>query len=137
VICAGARLRRCLLAFACSGFVLLPGCSDSDYDPVLEQWESRDELPGCGSLKLDQGESLTSEGKTEIACLRKALASGQGAELRVRYPTVEGDLITEYFRVSSAGTTEVYTDASDDENSDQAWHFASCAHPETALDVNC
>jgi hypothetical protein len=128
-------IRRGLMAFTCGGIALVTGCTDAD--PVQEQWESRDSLPSCGSLQLGQGESIRSDGKHEIACLRRARDDGRGAELRVRFPTVEGDPITEYYRVTPEGTTEVYTDATEDENSDERWHFAKCAEPETVLDVNC
>lgn len=118
-----------------SGLVLVAGCTGSD--PVKEQWESRQSLPNCGSLQLRQGESLSSHGEKEVACLQQALDSGRGAELRVESPTEEGDPVTEYYRVTAEGTTEVYVDTTKDENSDQQWGYADCAKPETVLDVNC
>jgi hypothetical protein len=77
------------------------------------------------------------DGKTELACLQRALDSGRGAELSVRYPTTEGDPVTNYYRVTADGSTEVYTDSTEDAFSDQRWSFASCDQPSTALDVNC
>jgi hypothetical protein len=114
---------------------LLAGCMGSD--PVEEQWASRESLPSCGSLRLRQGEQLKVDGKTEVACLGRAIESGRGAELTVRYPTTEGDPITDYYRVTPDGSTEVYTDSTEDAFSDQKWSFATCERPTTALDVNC
>ena len=48
----------------------------------------------------------------------------------------EGDAILTY-RVTADGSTEVYTDSTQDAFSDGKWGFASCDQPEMALDVNC
>ena len=77
------------------------------------------------------------KGRKELACLARALDSGKGAELAVRYPTTEGDPVAEYYRILPDGTTEVYVDSSKDVNSDQNWSFASCEEPKSVLDVNC
>ena len=114
---------------------LLTGCMGSD--PVEVQWASRESLPSCGSLRLQAGERLQVFGKTELACLRRAIDSGRGGELTVRYPTTEGDPITDYSRVTPDGSTEVYTDSTEDAFSDQKWSFATCNQPKTVLDVNC
>jgi hypothetical protein len=106
-------------------------------DPVEKQWESRDSVPSCGSLRLQQGEELKVEGKKELECLGRALKAGRSAELAVQYPTAEGDPITDYYRVLSDGTTEVYTDSTEDANSDKKWSFATCDQPKSVLDVNC
>lgn len=113
------------------------GCGSMTSDPVHEQWESRASLPSCGSLQLQQGEAVEVEGETEVACLQRALDSGRGAELTIRYPTTEGDPVTNYYRVTADGATEVYTDSTQDAFSDGKWGFASCDQPEMALDVNC
>ena len=122
------------LASLCVCLAMLSGCGS---DPVREQWASRDSLADCGSLDLEQGDALEEKGTREIACLDRALDSGGDGELVVRYPTVEGDPITEYYRVLSDGTTEVYVDSTEDPNSDQTWGFASCDQPTSALDVSC
>ena len=114
---------------------LLAGCMGSD--PVEEQWASRESLPSCGSLRLPSGEELQVFGKKELACLGRAIESGRGAELTVRYPTTEGDPITDYYRVTPDGSTEVYTDSTEDAFSDQKWSFATCNRPKTVLDANC
>lgn len=111
--------------------------SDPGSDPVEAQWESRESLPSCGSLHLQQGEELRADGKTELACMERAKDSGRGAELAVRYPTTEGDPVTDYYRVKPDGSTEVYTDSTQDAFSDQKWSFASCDQPNTVLDVHC
>jgi hypothetical protein len=106
-------------------------------DPVHQQWEERRTLPSCGSVDLHQGEELRRDAPEELACLRAALTSGEGAELRVTYPTVEGDPITSYYRVTPARTTEVYEDATEDAYGDGRWHFAECHQPTGVLDVAC
>lgn len=125
-------------SFAC--VALLTGCTGSwsfGSDPVEEHWTSRESLTSCGSLQLQQGEQLRVDGKEGVACLERAMDSGRGAELAVRYPTVEGDPVTEYYRVTPDGSTEVYTDSTLDAFSDQKWSFATCDAPKTVLDVNC
>jgi hypothetical protein len=106
-------------------------------DPVKKQWESRDSLESCGSLQLEQMQTLEVDGQEEVACLQRALESRTGAELKVRYPTTEGDPVTDFYRVTATGSTEVYTDATQDGFGDRKWSFASCEDPESALDVNC
>jgi hypothetical protein len=127
--------RQRLVGAACVCLVLLSGCSGSD--PVQERWASRDPLPSCGSLQLQQGADLEVSGTKELGCLRRALGAGRGAELTVRYPTTEGDPITDYYRVVADGTTEVYTDSTQDANSDERWSFADCDQPGSVLEVNC
>lgn len=115
----------------------LTGCSVLGSDPVEEQWESRAHLTSCGSLRLDQMQTLEVDGRDEVSCLERALESGTGAELTIRYPTVEGDPVTEYYRVTPSGSTEVYTDATQDAFDDGASHFASCDDPGSAQEVTC
>jgi hypothetical protein len=137
--CEGRSSASTLLgAVAC--VALLAGCAGRGPmapDPVQKRWESRASLPSCGSLRLQQGEAVAVDGKTELACLQRALDSGRGAELTVRHPTTEGDPVTTYYRVTSDGVTEVYTDSTQDAFSDRSWSFASCDQPETVLDANC
>ncbi|RYP88576.1 hypothetical protein EKO23_01400 [Nocardioides guangzhouensis] len=88
-------------------------------------------------MQLRHGESLESRGTEQVQCLRVALDSGRGGELRIEYPTAEGDPVTEYYRVTPEGTTEVYTDATKDTNSDQRWSYGECDRPTSVLDVAC
>jgi hypothetical protein len=125
------------LALACLAVAVVAGCSLLGGDPVHDQWEGRAALPSCGSVVLVQGESLRREARSELACLRAALDDGEGAELKVRFPTVEGDPITEYYRVTPAGGTEIYVDSTQDAFGAQEWSFARCDRPTTVLDVNC
>jgi hypothetical protein len=85
----------------------LVGCKGSD--PVKEQWESRD----------------------------SARESGRGAELKVQHYTIEGDSVTSYWRVTPDGSTEVYTDRTEDAFSDQEWNFVVCDDPEPVPEVAC
>ncbi len=113
------------------------GCSRVLGDPVRDHWEDRASLASCGEVTLRQGERLQREGQSELECLRAAFDSRSGAELKVQFPTTEGDPVTEYYRVTPAGTTEVYVDSTQDEFSDQRWSFADCKQPKSVLDVNC
>ena len=122
---------------ACALIGVLAGCSVLAGDAVRDQWEERSTLPTCGEVTLEQGERLRKKGRSEIACLRAAFNAGGGAELKVVFPTVEGDPITEYYRITSRRTTEIYIDSSQDQNSDQKWSFAQCEKPASVLDVNC
>jgi len=106
-------------------------------DPVREQWEDRVTLPSCGSVVLSQGEVLESDAMAELACLRRGLESGSGAELKVQYPTVEGDPIRAYYRVTPAGTTELYEDSTEDAWGSREWSFSECDAPASILESSC
>jgi hypothetical protein len=123
---------------AASAFALcvLAGCS-SFGDPVQRQWEDRDPLPSCGAVQLDQTQRLEDVGGHAVACLEAARTSGAGGELVLTYLTTEGDPIVEYRRVTRAGTTEVYTDATNDKFGDRRWLYGSCATPTSALGGAC
>jgi hypothetical protein len=114
----------------------LAGCSLLG-DPVQRQWEDRDQLPSCGAVQLDQTQRLESVGGDALACLEAARSSGAGGELVLTYLTTEGDPIIEYRRVTPAGSTEVYTDATKDKFGDGTWHYGSCARPTSAMDGAC
>ncbi len=106
-------------------------------DPVKERWKSRTEFSSCGEVSLDQGEEMQKQAAREIVCLQRALENGESAELKVTYPTVEGDPIREYYRLTPQGRLEVYTDSTDDHYSDQKWSFAECYTPEWLAEVSC
>ncbi|MFD5032092.1 hypothetical protein ACFWM0_17000 [Streptomyces sp. NPDC058405] len=112
------------------------GCGGLN-DPVKERWESRAESPRCGAVSLDQGEEMQKKGVREIGCLQRALKSGESAELKVTRPTVEGDPIREYYRLTPQGGLEVYTDSTDDRYSDQKWSFDECYAPEWLAEISC
>ena len=59
----------------------------------------------------------------------------RGGELKVEYPTVEGDPITAYYRVTPDGGTETYEDSTEDPFGSQEWSFVSCPTPAGAQDV--
>ena len=132
------RVTWATIGFAgCVSAVAVSGCGLLG-DHVHDEWQDRTDLPSCGTLSLDQAETPTQlDRHPEVACLQDALVSGKGAELRLESPTVEGDKVTEYYRVTEYGTTEVYVDSTKDENSDQKWSFSACDKPENAFDVNC
>ena len=83
-------------------------------DPVKERWEDRAALPSCGSVVLSQGESLKPDAPSELGCLREGHTSGKGAELKVQWPTTEGDPIFTWYRALPSGGTESYEDSTED-----------------------
>ncbi|MGW9023730.1 hypothetical protein ACWGQ5_05725 [Streptomyces sp. NPDC055722] len=132
---AAVSVRPWLVAVATTS-LLAAGCGMSG-DPVKERWASRAEFSSCGEVSLDQGEEIKKKAVREITCLRRALKSGDSAELKVTYPTVEGDPIREYYRLTPQGRLEVYTDSTDDRYSDQKWSFAKCYTPEWLVEISC
>ena len=120
-----------------SSLLLVASCSLLRGDPVQEQWQERSALPSCGEFTLEVGEGLEASSRAEVACLADAWAAGDGAELLVRYGTVEGDPIAEYYRVVQGGGAEVFIDATQDKFGSQRWEFSRCDTPTSALDVNC
>ena len=71
-----------------------------------------------------------------FACLQDGRDSG-GAELEVQRPTTEGDPTFFYYRVTPAGTTELYLDATRDIYSQGGWHFSVCENPSSVLQTDC
>ncbi|MHC2997965.1 hypothetical protein [Microbacterium sp. HJ5] len=74
-----------------------------------DAFTNRDPLPSCGSVELDQGETIPQDA---IDCLSQAGAGG--AELVVTMPTVEGDPITTYYRALPGGGIETFSDMTQD-----------------------
>ncbi|MGW3246659.1 hypothetical protein [Streptomyces sp. NPDC001070] len=134
--CAAAVSVRPWLAAVAATFLLVAGCGILG-DPVKERWASRTEFSSCGEVSLHQGEEIEKKAVREIACLRRALTSGESAELKVTHPTVEGDPIREYYRLTPQGRLEVYTDSTDDRYSDRKWSFTECYTPEWLAEISC
>ncbi|MGW6969211.1 hypothetical protein ACWGET_34800 [Streptomyces zaomyceticus] len=132
---AVVSIRARLVAVALTS-LLAAGCGMLN-DPVKERWESRAEFSRCGAVSLDQGTEMQKQAAREIACLQRALKNGESAELKVSYPTVEGDPIHEYYRLTPQGRLEVYTDSTEDRYSDQKWSFAECYTPEWLAEISC
>jgi hypothetical protein len=65
------------------------------------------------------------------------LAAGRGAELSVTYPTVEGDPITDYYRVTPEGHFEVYSDGTEDRYGDGRWSYTDCGRREALRELAC
>ena len=122
---AGSHLLVVLAATA----AVTAGCGLFD-DPVQEEWESRDAYPSCGHLDLEQGEDVEDAGAAEIDCMRDARAAGEGAELAVTYPTIEGDPIHTYYRLNPDGFVVLYEDSTDDPNGAEEWTRVECYEPE-------
>ena len=141
-------------ALVLTGLVLTNGCAEDAaplrleveepgdpgshaHDPVRRRWEDRVALPSCGSVVRAQGETLRRDAADDVACLRRGLESGNGAELEVERPTIEGDPIRTYYRVTSTGRTEAYTDGTQDSFGTGEWSFVDCANPASVLQVSC
>ncbi|WAU82255.1 hypothetical protein O1Q96_22345 [Streptomyces sp. Qhu-G9] len=132
---AVVSVRARIIAVAATS-VLAAGCGMLD-DPVKDRWEARTEFSSCGAVSLAQGEEIQKQAMREIVCLRRALKNGESAELKITYPTVEGDPIREYYRLTPQSRLEVYTDSTDDRYSDQKWSFAECYTPEWLTEISC
>ena len=101
-------------ALALSGCVGGPGAPKGGTTP--RAFLERAELPSCGTVELGPGEQVSSG---DIACLEEATTDG--AELAVARPTVEGDPITQYYRVLPGGGWEIYTDMTRDAYGEGWW----------------
>ncbi|MEU6950703.1 hypothetical protein ABZ957_36785 [Streptomyces sp. NPDC046316] len=134
--CVAAIPVRARLVAVVAASLLAGGCGMLD-DPVKDRWDSRAEFSSCGEVSLAQGEKMQKQAVREIVCLRRALKSGEGAELKVSYPTVEGDPIREYYRLTPQARLEVYTDSTDDRYSDQKWSFVECHSSEWLAEISC
>jgi energy-converting hydrogenase Eha subunit A len=106
-------------------------------DPVRNSWESRAPFASCGEVSLSHGDEMPIHATTEIGCLRRALEQARGAELEVRYRTVEGDPIRDHYRLTPRGALEVYTDSTEDRYSDGTWSFAPCHRPDWLPEIAC
>ncbi|WNO64002.1 hypothetical protein RPQ02_09445 [Streptomyces sp. AM2-3-1] len=132
---SAVSVRARLVAVAATS-LLAASCGMLD-DPVEDRWESRAEFSSCGKVRLAQGEEIQKQAVWEIACLRRVLKSGESAELLATYPTMEGDPIREYYRLTPQGRLEVYTDSTDDRYSDRKWSFAECYTPDWLAEISC
>jgi hypothetical protein len=101
-----------------------------------EGFRDRAVLPACGRVVLGQGERVSRVDPEALACLRDGLTDGQGAELVVVSPTIEGDPVTDYRRVLPDGSTEVWTDMTEDEHGG-GWDHGTCATPSGPLESAC
>jgi len=95
-------------------------------DPVLAQFLARQPLPDCGQVELGQ---LANPRDTKAirACLKTA--GSDGAEASVTEPTVEGDPVTTYYRVTPNGHWETYVDSTQDAFGSGEWEFMACQKP--------
>ena len=101
-----------------------------------DDFRDRPALPACGRVELGQGERVQQVDPEALACLREAFDTGRGAELVVVSPTIEGDPVTDYRRVLPDGTTEVWTDMTEDQYGG-GWHHGACVTPSGPLESAC
>ena len=99
-------------------------------DPVGRRWLTREPLPDCGRLDVDQGAGWRETDPSVFDCFDEALDNGTKAELAVVYPTIEGDPIRAWYRLTGDGM-EIYEDTSADSfGGDSAWLFLTCDIPD-------
>jgi hypothetical protein len=129
------RRRLAAAAWGVTCLALLGACGPGNGEDVFAD---RDTLPTCGEVtaRPDLGDGEPKAELTEaFACLDAASAQGDGAELIVRYLTVEGDPIVEYHRVGPGiDGLEIYVDATQDTYGDQIWSYRSCPGTVTAAE---
>lgn len=137
---AARRVRRAAIGWTTAGTLLCLACAATlvvTYDPQKARFDARDPYRSCGDVTLDQGQGFKTRAKREIACLRRAHDRDEAAELKVTAPTVEGDPIREYYRVTPHGALEIYTDTTDDRWSDRTWQYFACEHPSWTPEPSC
>ena len=110
-----------------SGCVAGPATAGGESGP--DAFRERAELPSCGSVILGQGEEIPADA---AACL--ADAGADGAELALTRPTVEGDPVTEYYRVLPSGGWEIYVDMTRDAFGG-GWWFNECPDAASIADL--
>ncbi|MFE5410308.1 hypothetical protein [Microbacterium sp. NPDC056569] len=115
-----ATMRAVAVLLTGAGVVALAGCvvgpGAPKGGPTPASFLEREQLPSCGTVELTQGEEIPT---ADIACLEEATSAG--AELAVTRPTVEGDPVTEYYRVLPGGGWEIYTDMTRDAYGEGWW----------------
>ena len=138
-------MRRATLAIVASLLTMAAGC-DGDSDdaapapssqaPVSEvpaRFVDRAPLPACPPVELRQGQEIPPSAQS---CLDGG-RGGDGAELVVTAPTVEGIPIVTYYRwLPGAGGYEMFTDMTPDAAfGSGAWEHHSCPHAVTVTDL--
>ncbi|WP_127573918.1 hypothetical protein [Georgenia faecalis] len=143
------RLGRGLVAAGASVLVMasaIGGCDRGNdggdgADPVRDAFDARDRFAECDPVILEQGEEFQLP-PAALDCLAAPIdGSAPNAELRVEYPTVEGDPIVHHFRTRAGrDTMEIVIDPSADEfGSVEGRHWRRCEVPFTRddLDLGC
>lgn len=105
-----------LLAALLTGCGLLPSAPPG--------WvTNRSAMPSCGEEVLDRGLVADQDGWN---CLLTALDAGRNAELVRVMTTLEGDPITQIFRVHADGRIELMVDATRDRFGSGRWELLEC-----------
>jgi hypothetical protein len=88
--------------------------------PTPPDWvTNRQSLPSCG----EESGGPNAEGRE---CLLEAFESERGAEFVSHESTIEGDPITNYFRVHETGVVEIFVDATQDKFGSEQWERIRC-----------
>ncbi|GLB67116.1 hypothetical protein AHIS1636_15550 [Arthrobacter mangrovi] len=130
----GAGRQACLAAAAA---LLLVGCQATPAPTVIDEsradssapdaFRNRTALPPCPDVVLDQGKKLGAEA---LECLERGYTEN-GAELAVARPTVEGDMVVRYARVTThAPALQLFHDSTRDKFGSGEWTEASCPLPQ-------
>lgn len=94
-----------------------------------DAFRNRVQLPMCQDVVLGQGEEPGPEG---LECLKRGYVN-DGAELAVARPTVEGDMIVSYFRVTAhAPSLQIFQDLTRDKFGNGKWDESVCSLPNGA-----
>jgi hypothetical protein len=113
-------LRRLGLVVVVFGLGLASACS---YTPsALDDWP---EEPSCGRYE-NRNDPALAEQRWKNRCLLDAAAEGRPAQLVLTYMTVEGDPITEYYRVLGPRRVEIFVDATQDPLGSDQWTHLLC-----------
>lgn len=86
----------------------------------------RDPLPSCGwelVVRTVEGDLRDADAR---ACLWEAYEAGEPAEMISVFPTVEGTIVREIYRVIGEGQVEVVADATHDHLGSGRWHIQRC-----------
>jgi hypothetical protein len=116
------RSRR-LMWIAAMGLAAAPLSACASYTP--DSVEDRQPLPSCGRYE-NLNRPVTVDQKRKNQCLLDALAAGRRVELIRTYATVEGDPITEYYRVLGPRRLEIFVDSTRDSFGDRKWSHWLC-----------
>ena len=108
------------LLLACSAC----GQSAQSQEPPAS-FENRSRLASCGDIEFTAaGEVIPT---SAVECMNEARSAGTGAELVVRRWTVEGDPITEYYRVVPPDPgIEIFADNTRDRFGQRGWVHQRC-----------
>ena len=100
--------------------------SQAQPDSIAQRFAEREPYPSCGEATAGFEDDWDSVGRDEWRCLVDALEEGRSAELMFTFPTVEGDPIREFYRITRDGQLEYFSDNTDDAFRGKDWYYRAC-----------